>query len=134
VSNFRRRAAETAWASALIADDRHRLLGEARQVFSDAIGEPDLAFFDEHQHGRRGHRLRHGCQAEDRVGAHRRSGLDEPGIAAEVLENPFDDRRRLDAGDDVQPAAAAAADLDVDGEQTRSTSRICRTSCIRARS
>ena len=42
--------------------------------------------------------------------------IDGPGITAEVLENPFNDRRRLDAGDDTQAAAALAAGLDVDGE------------------
>jgi len=29
--------------------------------------------------------------------------IDGTGITAEVLENPFNDRRRLDAGDDAQP-------------------------------
>ena len=39
------------------------------------------------------------------------------GITAEVLENhPFDDRRRLDAGDDTQAVAPLAAGFDVDGE------------------
>jgi hypothetical protein len=38
------------------------------------------------------------------------------GVAAEVLENPRDDGGRLDAGDDAQPAAAALAGLDPDGE------------------
>jgi hypothetical protein len=40
--------------------------------------------------------------------------IDRPGIAAEVFEDPVNDRRRLDAGDDAQPAAALAAGLDVD--------------------
>lgn len=42
--------------------------------------------------------------------------IDGPGIMAEVPENPFDDRRRPDAGDDTQAAAALAAGLHVDGE------------------
>ena len=37
--------------------------------------------------------------------------------ATEVLENPLNDRRLLDAGNDAQPAAALSAGLDVDGEQ-----------------
>jgi len=32
---------------------------------------------------------------------------------AEMFQNPFNDRRRLDAGDDAQPAAALPAGLDV---------------------
>jgi hypothetical protein len=40
------------------------------------------------------------------------------GVAAEVLENPVDQRRRLDARDHPQPPAAAAADLNVDGKDT----------------
>jgi len=39
-------------------------------------------------------------------------------VAAEVLENPFNDRWFLDTGDHAQPAAAAPADLDVDGKDT----------------
>jgi hypothetical protein len=42
--------------------------------------------------------------------------IDGPGITAEVLENPFNDRWRLDAGDDAQPAAALAAGLDINRE------------------
>jgi hypothetical protein len=42
--------------------------------------------------------------------------IDGPGITAEVLENPFNDRRCLDAGDDTQPAAALSAGLDIDRE------------------
>jgi hypothetical protein len=34
--------------------------------------------------------------------------------AAKVLENPFNDRRRLDAGEDAQPTAALPAGLDID--------------------
>lgn len=37
-------------------------------------------------------------------------------VPAEVLKNPLDHRRILDAGDDPQPPAAAPAELDVDGE------------------
>jgi hypothetical protein len=44
--------------------------------------------------------------------------IDGLGVAAEVLESPFDGRRRLDAGDDAQPAAVVPAGLDVDGEDT----------------
>jgi len=36
-------------------------------------------------------------------------GIDGLGVAAEVLENPFNDRRRLDAGDDAAPRSLAAA-------------------------
>jgi hypothetical protein len=39
-----------------------------------------------------------------------------PGGATQVLENPLDYRRFLDARDDPQPPAATPADLDVDGE------------------
>jgi hypothetical protein len=42
--------------------------------------------------------------------------IDEPDITAEMLENPLNDRRRLDAGDDTLAAAALAAGLGVDGE------------------
>ena len=42
--------------------------------------------------------------------------IDRHGLPAKVLENPLDDRRRFDAGDDAQPAAALAAGLNVDGE------------------
>ena len=42
--------------------------------------------------------------------------IDAPGIAAKVLENPFNDRRRLDAYDDTQAAAALPAGLDIDSE------------------
>jgi hypothetical protein len=42
--------------------------------------------------------------------------IDGPGITAKVLENPIDDRRRLDAGDDAQPTAALPAGLDVNGK------------------
>ncbi|MBT8061491.1 MAG: hypothetical protein KJO85_02335 [Gammaproteobacteria bacterium] len=38
--------------------------------------------------------------------------VDGPGITAKVLENPFNDRRRLDAGDNAQPAAALPTALD----------------------
>lgn len=38
------------------------------------------------------------------------------GRTAEVPEDPFNERRLLDAGDDAQPAAALPAGLDVDGE------------------
>jgi hypothetical protein len=38
--------------------------------------------------------------------------IDGPGITAEVLENPFNDRRRLNAGDDAQVPAALPAGLD----------------------
>ncbi len=34
--------------------------------------------------------------------------IDGPGIAAEALENPFNDRRRLDAGNDTLAADALA--------------------------
>jgi hypothetical protein len=39
----------------------------------------------------------------------RMSGIDGPGVAARVLGNAFNDRRRLDAGNDAQPAAALPA-------------------------
>jgi len=42
--------------------------------------------------------------------------VDGGGVAAEVLENPRDDRWRLDAGDDPQAAAALPTGLDVDGK------------------
>ena len=42
--------------------------------------------------------------------------IDAPGIAAKVLENPFNDRRRLDAGNDTQATAALPAGLDIDSE------------------
>jgi hypothetical protein len=43
--------------------------------------------------------------------------IDKLGITADVLENPFNDRRRLDAGEDpTKPAAALPESLDVDGE------------------
>ena len=38
--------------------------------------------------------------------AARMRGIDGPGIAAAVRENPFNERRRLDAGDDAQAATA----------------------------
>lgn len=38
-------------------------------------------------------------------------GIDETVAAAEVLENPVDDRGRLDAGDDPQVAGALQADF-----------------------
>lgn len=38
------------------------------------------------------------------------------GVTAKVLENLVNDRRRLDAGIDAQPAAALPAGLDVDGD------------------
>ncbi len=41
--------------------------------------------------------------------AARMSGIDGPGITAEMLENPFNDRWRLDAGDDAHAAAALPA-------------------------
>jgi hypothetical protein len=50
--------------------------------------------------------------------------IDELGIAAEVLENSFDDRRRLDAGDDAQPAAAAPAEK-VNGKWLYKKRNIC---------
>ena len=37
-------------------------------------------------------------------------------MTAEVLENPLNDRRRLDAGDDAQSTAALPAGLDIDRE------------------
>ena len=40
--------------------------------------------------------------------------IDRHGLPAKVLENPLNDRRRFDAGDDAQPAVALAAGLDVD--------------------
>jgi len=43
-------------------------------------------------------------------------GIDGLGVATEVLEDPFNDGWRLDAGDDPEPAAALPAGLDVDGE------------------
>ena len=46
----------------------------------------------------------------------RMRGIDRLGVTAEVLENPFNDRGRLDAGNDPQTAAALPAGLDVDGE------------------
>ncbi|MDZ7644914.1 MAG: hypothetical protein U5K76_12290 [Woeseiaceae bacterium] len=38
--------------------------------------------------------------------------IDGPGITAEVLENPFNGRRRLNAGDDVQGCTNAAERMD----------------------
>ncbi len=38
------------------------------------------------------------------------------GRTAEVPEEPFNERRLLDAGDDAQPSAALPTDLEVDGE------------------
>jgi len=57
----------------------------------------------------------------DEAVAHRRRParmcrIDGPGITAKVLENPFNDGRRLDAGDDTQAAAAFPAGLDIDSE------------------
>jgi hypothetical protein len=40
--------------------------------------------------------------------------IDRHGLPAKVLENPLNDRRRFDAGNDAQPAAALPAGLDVD--------------------
>jgi len=42
--------------------------------------------------------------------------IDGAGRTAEVPEDPFNERRLLDAGDDAQPAAAVPAGLDVNGE------------------
>jgi hypothetical protein len=42
--------------------------------------------------------------------------VDRSAVAAQVPENPRNDRRILDAGDHPQSAAAATADLDVDGK------------------
>ena len=42
--------------------------------------------------------------------------IDRHGLPAKVLENPLNDRRLLDAGNDAQPTAALPAGLDVDGE------------------
>ena len=39
--------------------------------------------------------------------------IDRHGLPAKVLENPLNDRRRFDAGNDTQPAAALPAGLDV---------------------
>jgi len=44
-------------------------------------------------------------------------GIDGLDVAAEVLKNPRDDGGCLDAGDDAQPATAAPAGLDLDGER-----------------
>ncbi len=43
-------------------------------------------------------------------------GIDGLGVATEMLENPFNDCRRLDTGDDPQAAAALPAGLDINGE------------------
>ena len=42
--------------------------------------------------------------------------IDGAGRTAEVSEDPFNERRLLDAGDDALPAAAVPAGLDVNGE------------------
>ena len=42
--------------------------------------------------------------------------IDCPGSTAKVFENPFNNRWRLDAGDDTQMSAALLAGLDVNGE------------------
>ena len=65
--------------------------------------------------------------------------IDGLGITAEVLENPFNDCWRLDAGDDTQVPAALPADLDVNGEHPLETlqpldgKRWCRGAKRRAR-
>jgi hypothetical protein len=51
--------------------------------------------------------------SDRQIGVGRRAArmgrIDGLGVAAEVLENPIDHRRRLDAGDHAQPPAAGAA-------------------------
>jgi hypothetical protein len=42
--------------------------------------------------------------------------IDGAGRTAEVPEDPFNERRMLDAADDAQPAAAWPAGLEIDGE------------------
>lgn len=42
--------------------------------------------------------------------------IDGFGITAEMVQNPLDHCGLLDAGDDMQVAAALLASLDVDGE------------------
>jgi hypothetical protein len=37
-------------------------------------------------------------------------------VATQVLKNPLDDRRVLEAGDHLQPPAAAPAEIDLDRE------------------
>src|SRR5690606_20548878 len=51
--------------------------------------------------------------------------IDGLGVPAEVRENPLDRCGLLDAGDDPQPAAAAPAGLDVDGEYPLEALRPC---------
>lgn len=71
-----------------------------------------------------------GCEkgSEQGVALRRRAArmrrIDGPGITAEVLQDPFNDRRRLDAGDDAQAAAAFAAGLDVDGKDALESLRL----------
>jgi hypothetical protein len=50
---------------------RQRLGAESRQEFGDGVVEPQLAFFDEHQHAHGRDRLGHRGDPEHRVAAHR---------------------------------------------------------------
>ena len=53
-------------------DDRHLRVLELRNEARHRIGQPQLAFFHQHQDRDAGDRLRHRRDAEDRVLAHRR--------------------------------------------------------------
>lgn len=50
-------------------------------------------------------------------------GIERGDVGAEMHNNPLDDRRILDAGDDAQPPAAAPAALNVDREHALETLR-----------
>jgi hypothetical protein len=64
-------------------------------------------------------------RSRDRARAALGSGrrIDGRSVPAEVLEDPFNNRRFLDAGDDPQTPATTAADLDVDRKDALEASR-----------